>query len=168
MVIWIIGLSGSGKSFLGNMLYKKLKEQHKNLCFIDGDEFRNILENDLGHNVTDREKNGWRVAKISNWLDSQKINVIASILSNFPEQQEYNRKNNKKYYQIYVSVPIDILIQRDSKGIYSTRKDVVGLNLPFHEPINSDHIFYNNYHEEKAQEFVDALYEEIKRKLNSN
>ena len=53
MVIWILGLSGSGKSYIGKKLQKKLK---KNFIIIDGDVIRNIFDNDLGHTRQDRKK----------------------------------------------------------------------------------------------------------------
>ena len=58
MVIWILGLSGSGKSYISKKLQKKLK---KNFIIIDGDVIRSIFENDLGHTKKDRKKNANRI-----------------------------------------------------------------------------------------------------------
>ena len=56
MVLWIIGMSASGKTTLGKYIYDKLKPEHKNLIFIDGDMLREIMDNDLGHTLEDRFK----------------------------------------------------------------------------------------------------------------
>ena len=56
MVIWIIGLSGSGKSFLANKIYKRLVKENKKTIFIDGDDIRKFITYDLGYSVKDRKK----------------------------------------------------------------------------------------------------------------
>ena len=57
MVIWIIGLSGSGKSFLANKIYKSALEKNKKAIWIDGDEIRKYITYDLGYTSQDRKKN---------------------------------------------------------------------------------------------------------------
>ena len=61
MVIWILGLSGSGKSHISKKLQKKL---NKNFIIIDGDVIRNIFKNDLGHTKKDRKINAVRISKL--------------------------------------------------------------------------------------------------------
>ena len=51
MVIWIIGLSGSGKTTIGKLIYKSLLKKRKNTVFLDGDEMRAVWGNDLGHKL---------------------------------------------------------------------------------------------------------------------
>ncbi|HBN23307.1 MAG TPA: adenylyl-sulfate kinase [Holosporales bacterium] len=165
MNIWIIGLSGSGKSYLGKSLASKFRDSGKKICFIDGDEFRDVMGNDLGHSLQDREKNGWRVTQVSKWLSNQGINVIASILSNFPEHQIYNRKENKDYFQIYINPPPEQLEIRNSKGVYSNRKDVIGIDIPFNKPIDSDKVFFNDFTPEACDRFVDDVYQELCSKM---
>ena len=166
MIIWFIGLSGTGKSFLGNSLFNKIKTTHKNTCFIDGDTFREIMGNDLGYTLKDREQNGWRIANVSKWLNQQDINVIVSILSNFPEQQEFNRSQNKGcYYQVYIKGNVEIVKGKNFKNIYEKRENVIGIDIPFNEPILSDHVFQNDYKEETAEKIIEIIYTEIKDKL---
>ena len=61
MIMWLIGLSGSGKTTLGKALAKKLKDQHKCLVLLDGDEVREHYGNDLMHTLDDRLVNSMRL-----------------------------------------------------------------------------------------------------------
>ena len=57
MVIWLIGMSASGKTTIGKKLFDKLSASNEKWIFLDGDTFRNILGEDLGHTIEDRRKN---------------------------------------------------------------------------------------------------------------
>ena len=149
MVIWIIGLSSSGKSKIAGLVYKKLKKKKTNTVWLDGDKVRNIYNDKLGHTLKDREKNAERISRLTKYFSDQNINVIASVLSNFPKWQNWNKKNIKNYKQVYLKVSLDNLILRDKKNLYKKalkkkRKNVVGIDLKFHEPLNSDLIIDNN------------------------
>ena len=84
MVIWLIGLSKSGKTTIAKKLKKKIKEKKKiNFFHIDGDVMRNIYNDKLGHTIKDRKINAERISKFCKLLSDQGINIIASVLSNF-------------------------------------------------------------------------------------
>lgn len=139
MVIWLIGLSGAGKTTIGKALAKKLKTTRPNTVFLDGDIIRYIIGDNLGHSLSDREKSGWRICRLCEHLDKEGLNVVCSVISLFPEHREWNRKHYSSYFEVFVKVGMDELIRRDQKGIYSGYqkgivKDVAGLDLPFTEP----------------------------------
>ena len=121
MVIWIIGLSGSGKTYIskkiGNNFSKKSKFVH-----IDGDNIRNIFSNDLGYSENDRKKNAARISKLTKFLSDQNINLIVSVLSNFPFWLKWNKKNIKNYFEIYIKVNKKILFNRNKKNLYLSKK----------------------------------------------
>ncbi len=149
MVIWIIGLSSSGKSKIAGLVYKKLKKKKINTVWLDGDKVRNIYNDKLGHTLKDREKNAQRISRLTKYFSDQNINVIASVLSNFPKWQSWNKRNIKNYKQVYLKVSLENLILRDKKNLYKKalkkkRKNVVGIDIKFHEPLNSDLIIDNN------------------------
>ena len=93
MIIWLIGMSASGKTTLGKKIYEKLKNSNEKWIFLDGDIFRNILGEDLGHTIEDRRKNAYRISRFCEFLNSQNINVIACVLSIFHDNQKYNKEN---------------------------------------------------------------------------
>ena len=88
MVIWIIGLSGSGKSFLANKIYKNLNKKRKKVISIDGDEIRKYITYDLKYSIKDRRKNSKLISDFCKLLEKKGYIVICSILSIFKDHQK--------------------------------------------------------------------------------
>lgn len=149
IVYWITGLSGAGKTTIGNLLYRKLKEKKKNVVFLDGDILREIFGGDLGYSVEDRKKSAMRNSRICKALSDQGINVVCATISMFDECRNWNRINIKSYKEIYIKVPIEILIKRNQKGLYSKAlngeiENVMGIDIEFEEPKNPDLVILND------------------------
>ena len=143
MVIWLIGLSGVGKTTVGKELYSILKKKYSNTVFLDGDLLREIWGDNVGHSIEGRLINAHRISHLSKMLDDQGINVIACVLSLFPEWQKWNRNNLKRYFQVYLYSPVSFLKKQDDKGLYKgalegNLKNVVGVDIDFPEPVSSD------------------------------
>ena len=143
MVIWLIGLSGAGKTTLGSLLQTKIIENKKEIILLDGDVIRSIWGDNLGSDIESRRKNAERISKLCKYLDDQGVNVVACVLSLFPEWQRWNRDNFKNYFQVYLDVPISVVKKRDTKGLYKKAtsgeiKNVVGIDIEFPEPAFSD------------------------------
>ena len=81
MVIWIIGLSGAGKTTLANTIIKKISKHKSNVVLLDGDIIRDVFGNDLSHSIDDRLINAQRINRLCKMLDDQNIHVVCSILS---------------------------------------------------------------------------------------
>ena len=148
MVIWIIGLSGSGKTTMLDEVYDHVSSKLKNIVKIDGDIIREVFNNDLGHTVEHRQMNAKRISKLCQFLEKQNIIVLCSILSAFENDRKWNRTNLKNYKEIYIKTPRTILIQRDSKGLYKKQisgeiDNVVGFDIPFEEPVSPDFVIEN-------------------------
>jgi adenylylsulfate kinase len=136
MVIWILGLSGSGKTSLAKLINKNLK--NKKFLHIDGDLVRKIYEKKLGHTIKDRLINAKRISRLVKFLSDQNINMVVSVLSNFPRWLKWNRDNIKKYFEIYLNTNLKILKKR-KPNLYSGKiKNVVGVDIKFNEPKNAD------------------------------
>ena len=136
MVIWILGLSGSGKTTLAKLINKNLK--NKKFLHIDGDLVRKIYEKRLGHTIKDRLINAKRISRLVKFLSDQNINMVVSVLSNFPRWLKWNRDNIKKYFEVYLNTNFKILKKRKS-NLYSRKiKNVVGVDIKFNEPKNAD------------------------------
>ena len=99
-------------------------------------------------------------------LDDQGINVVCAILSIFSESREWNRKNLKNYYEVYIDTPIDILEKRDSKGIYMRYRggelsEVAGKDLDFPVPDNPDLVIRNIHSKNKLLSFAKPIIQKI-------
>ena len=143
MIIWITGISGSGKTTLALQLIKKLKIKNKNIVNIDGDIIRDLFGNDLKYDVQSRVNQIKRIQKLCTFLSNQKIITVVSALYSSEKLLNWNRKNFKKYFEIYLKVSIDLAAKRDVKGLYKKfqekkEKNVVGLDIPWNEPIKYD------------------------------
>ena len=149
MVFWIIGLAGAGKTTIARALYAKLKATERATVLLDGDDVREIMGSDLGFSLEDRRLNGWRICRLCKYLDDQSVNIVCATLSQFHEQQEWNRANLGNYYEVFLNVDMNVLIGRDQKGLYSGAMsgkvaNVVGINMLFPPPIRPDMVIQNS------------------------
>lgn len=143
MVIWLIGLSGAGKTTVGRLLYQRLKPRHPSMVFLDGDILRDVWGDSLGHTIGARAVNAHRISHLCRVLDQQNIHVVAAVLSAFPQWQAWNRAQFSRYYEVFLDVPMAVLRQRDSKGLYARAErgeidNVIGVDLDFPRPANAD------------------------------
>ena len=116
MVIWIIGLSGSGKTFYSEKICKILSKKKK-VIHIDGDEVRKYINYNLKYTKKDRKKNSLIIRNFCNFLEKKEYIVICSILSIFRDHQKGNRKLFKKYFQIHIKSEISMIKNRNKKKI---------------------------------------------------
>jgi len=166
MVIWLIGLSGAGKTTIGKCVYQEWKKYEPNTVLVDGDEIREIFysnQSSSDYSVDGRRKNAERIKQLCAWLDRQGINVVCNILLLFDDVSIWNRENFSKYMEIYVSTPIEVVKSRDYKGLYAAAekgeiKNVVGVDIPFPTPVSSDMTVDNsgsdNQHDDIAKQIL--------------
>ncbi len=143
MVIWIIGVSGAGKTFYAKKLFGKINLKKK--IHIDGDEIRSFFFKGLGYSRKDRLKSGNFSVKLCSYLESKGYIVICSMQSMFPDMQKKNRFIFKNYIQIYLKAKISDLKKRNNKNIYNIKKNVLGVNLKLPKPFKSDFVFENDF-----------------------
>ncbi len=149
MVVWLIGMSGVGKTAIGREVHRLLKGKRPNVLFLDGDVVREIMGNDLGHSIEDRRTNAGRICRLCRYLDSQGIDVVCAILSIFPESRQWNREHIPEYFEVYLRARFETLVQRDKKGLYRRAmvgeiRDVVGVDIEFPPVANADLIIDND------------------------
>ena len=152
MVIWITGLSGAGKTTIGKEVYHILKEESPSTVLLDGDEVRELfrlqrLKNPYSHES--RRLIGQNYHQLCKWLDRQQINVVCCTICSYPEIREQNRSELRNYHEVFVDVPICVLVERDDKDLYQPAirgetKDVVGIDLDYDAPQSPDMIIDNS------------------------
>ena len=167
MVIWFLGKSSSGKTFLGEKLYNALRINYPNIIFLDGDLLRNAISKDLGHSKEDRYISEERRSKLSKILSDQGIHVIMSGISNEPEIREWNKKNIKDYFEIYLKTDKNTLYRRDPKGIYKNyfkgeMNNVVGEDIKFNKPI-APWMTIDNDSDNNSKEIIESIFLKLKK-----
>ncbi len=158
-VYWIIGLSASGKTTIANLLTQHLREAGRSVVLLDGDVIRSLFKNDVDHSIEGRYKNAERLSMLSSFLYKQGVDVVAAVLSIFPDWQQWNRDNISNYREIYLQVSMETLLRRETKSLYADAllgkiKNVVGVDIPFPEPQNPDLVVDNN---EEINDFSEIL-----------
>jgi glutamine kinase len=147
-VFWITGLSGAGKTTVGRQLWSRLRAAGRPVIFLDGDELRGAIAEDLGHSAGNRRRSAMRNARLCRLLAGQGTDVVCATISLFHEVQRWNRENIPGYREIFLRVPIDELRHRDSKGLYAgvqrgDARNVVGLDVQAEAPEAPDLVLDN-------------------------
>lgn len=140
--IWLIGPSAAGKTTISKLLYKNIKKQN-NLVLIDGDQVRQLYENNLGYDAISRSKNTQRYINLVKWLVDFDISSIVAVISPFQKDRVDCRKKIKNYYEIYLKSSRDERVKRDKKNLYlpalkGEKKNVVDVDIPFEETSTCD------------------------------
>jgi cytidine diphosphoramidate kinase len=162
MIIWLIGLSGAGKSTVGRQLSRELRARGNSLIYLDGDDLREVWGDQLGHEIEGRRMNAHRISNLCRLLDRNDATVVAAVLSVFPEWQKWNRENFSSYFEVFLDVPLDVLEARDPKDIYvrarnGKMENVVGLDIAFPRPQNPDLIIDNSRELEDVSPVVNEI-----------
>ena len=107
------------------------------------------MGNEFSHSKKDRLKNARIISRLCTNLTNQNIHVVCCTMSLFKEIHQMNRENTKNYFEIYIHVEFEKLIQIDSKGIYSSEKkgeikNVVGLDIMYDKPLTPSLVIDNS------------------------
>ena len=159
-VYFFTGLAGAGKTTIGGLFYRRLREKKPSVFLADGDQVRSIFGRS-GYSTEARKDAARRGFKLWRELAEQGIDVVVCSIAMYDEIQSWNRANIENYKEIYIKVTRETLYRRDQKGLYSTgRKEVVGVDLPFDEPKNADAVVLNDG-QETPEEIVARLEKEF-------
>jgi len=141
LVIWLTGLSGSGKSTIANELAYQLQEKGKLTYILDGDNIRMGLNKDLGFSDNDRKENIRRIAEVAKLLSDAGVIVITAFISPFIEERERAKEiiGIDNFLEVYVKADLSVCEERDPKGLYKKARAgeipmFTGIDSPYEEP----------------------------------
>lgn len=140
-VIWLTGLSGSGKSTIASMLEHDLHEKGFRTYLLDGDNVRHGLNSDLGFSKNDRDENIRRIAEVAALFEDAGIITITSFISPYRAMREFAQSRAERFFEVFIDADIEICRQRDVKGLYSKAEkgeieNFTGINDPYEVPEN--------------------------------
>lgn len=142
LVIWMTGLSASGKSTIADALDLALRAQGRFTCIIDGDSVRTGLCRDLGFTESDRDENIRRVAEVAGLMVAAGLIVIVALISPSSASRHYARSiiGNEHFVEVHVDAPLAIVEQRDPKGLYKKArsgllKNFTGIDSNYDTPL---------------------------------
>ncbi|GAA4008771.1 sulfate adenylyltransferase subunit CysN [Sphingomonas swuensis] len=140
-VVWLTGLSGSGKSTIANLVEKRLFELGRHSFLLDGDNVRHGLSRDLGFTEADRIENVRRVAEVAKLMGDAGLIVITAFISPFRAEREMVRRMlpEGEFLEVFVDTPIEEAERRDPKGLYAKARageirNFTGIDSPYEAP----------------------------------
>ena len=149
ILYWITGLSGAGKTTIGNALYYELRKKKDNIVILDGDILKKLVGDSLGYTTEDRKKRAYYYSNLCKTLTDQGISVVICTIAMYDEVRDWNRKNIEKYIEVFLKVKMETLIKRDRKGLYSRQatgevSNIVGIDQDVEFPKNPDIVVEND------------------------
>ena len=144
-LIWLTGLSGSGKSTIANALETRLFASGIHSYILDGDNLRLGLNKDLGFTKEDRAENVRRVAEVGKLMVDAGLVVIVALVSPFKVDRDHARElfDAGEFIEVWVKTPAEVCAQRDPKGLYKKAKDgslpnLTGVGQDYEPPTDAE------------------------------
>lgn len=142
-VVWLTGLSGSGKSTIANALEVMLHQRKIRTFVLDGDNVRHGLNADLGFTETDRAENIRRVAEVTKLFVDAGMVTIVSFISPFEAERSLAKEiiGESDFFEVFVDAPMVVVEKRDTKGLYAKARagllpNFTGVDSPYEIPTN--------------------------------
>ena len=166
--LWFTGLSGAGKSTLSIPVAERLRQHGHNVEILDGDVVRTNLSKGLTFSKEDRDINIRRIGFVANLLSRNGVVSITAAISPYRQVRDEVRSmvtnNGAGFVEVFVSCPIDVLAERDVKGLYKKAiageiKNFTGVSDPYEEPLAPEVVI------DSSKETVEASVDKILGKL---
>ena len=144
-LVWLTGLSGSGKSTIANIVESKLHAMGVRTYLLDGDNVRHGLNRDLGFTDADRVENIRRVSEVAALMVDAGLVVLASFISPFRAERQLARErlDEGEFVEVHVDAPLAVAEERDPKGLYAKARrgdlsNFTGIDSPYERPTSPD------------------------------
>lgn len=168
-VLWLTGLSGSGKTTIARRLEQRLFQKGLQTALLDGDMVRHGLCSDLGFSDYDRKENIRRIAETARLMFENGNMVICTFISPFAADRQFARSliQEGQFLEVYVKCNLDTIKERDPKGLYAKAlsgeiKNFTGISSPYEEPQNPELIL--DTAESNPETLVDQLLHQLQTK----
>lgn len=162
LLLWLTGLSGSGKSTIADRLEQALHEQGYKTYLLDGDNIRHGLNSNIDFTEEGRKENIRRIGEVAKLFIDAGIIVISAFISPFRADRENVRSllNEREFIEIHVDCPLEVCEQRDVKGLYAKARrgeipNFTGISSPFEVPTHPEIIVHTD------QESIDSCVNKI-------
>ena len=159
-VIWITGLSGSGKTSIAKLIIKDVEKLIGPTLLLHGDQIRSLFKL-KSYKKEERFKVAMIYSKLCKLITNQNINVIFTVVGLFHKLHRYNRLNHKNYIEIFIKYNIKKIIKNKKKFFYINKsKNVWGVDIKPEFPKSSDIVIKNNFNKplkELSKELIKKL-----------
>jgi adenylyl-sulfate kinase len=147
--LWFTGLPSSGKSTLARRVEEILLERGMKVEVLDGDEVRETFSKGLGFSKQDRDTNIRRIGFVAKLLSRNGVVAITAAISPYRDTRDEMRKAIGRFVEVYVECPIDVLKERDVKGLYKKAlageiKHFTGVDDPYESPLKPEVLIPSN------------------------
>ena len=161
-VLWLTGLSASGKSTLANVVESKMYNLNYKTYLLDGDNVRHGLNNDLGFDEQSRVENIRRIGEVSKLFLDAGIIVITAFISPFKSDRKLVRTlfNEGEFLEVFIDCSLKTCENRDPKGMYIKArngdiKNFTGISSPYENPENPEiHVINDNISVDEASDQI--------------
>jgi len=141
--LWFTGLSGAGKSTVSERVFARLKESGARVELLDGDIVRTHLSKGLGFSKEDRDTNIRRIGFVCELLSRNGVIALVAAISPYREVRDEVRQKTGNFVEVYVHCPIEVLADRDVKGLYRKAlageiASFTGVSDPYEPPLNPE------------------------------
>jgi adenylylsulfate kinase len=170
IVVWLFGLSGSGKTTISTLLKEKLEDAGFFAMTLDGDILREGINKDLGFSESDRAENIRRAAEIARLMLKRDIITICSFITPLKQHRALAAEIiGERYFEVFLDCPLAICKERDVKGLYKDAglnliPNFTGVSAKFEPALNANLIIKTNT--ESPDQSRDRLFLEIISKIS--
>jgi adenylyl-sulfate kinase len=141
--LWFTGMSGAGKSTISAIIEQRLRQRGAKVEVLDGDVVRTHLSKGLGFSKEDRDENIRRIGFVCELLSRNGVIAIVAAISPYRAVREEVRARIQNFIEVYVECPIEVLAERDVKGLYKKAlageiQAFTGISDPYEPPLHPE------------------------------